>query len=694
MAKPNRESTSSFLAVLIVGTALLLAMSMAWAHPPISLTRDSAPLEIVPGQHYRVLAPHVRYALDPSHQVSAQDIIAGTSRLSFARLAASRIDFGFSSDRIWLQIAVRNIAGESGEWRLDFNARFMDWLEAYWVTGDNAQLLIRDGADMPFTARALPYRHLMARFVLEPNEAGYLLIGYRSSGSTALPLALETMTSFLNDGTSEVAKMTVVYTVIVMMVVYSLVFHSLVRSPAFLAAAIYAAVSGIYVLHMDGLAYQYIWPTMPRWNVYAALPLGYALTIAAAVFSRAFLNTREEYPTVDKVLRGLIWLTVAIVLSSAVIDVQFLKRFAFIYTFASTLIFMAAAWVGQRHGHPGARFFLLGWAGVALGALLTVAANWTTGPLPASASVDIVRGAILIEITMFALAMVDQFVAVRRDRDRSMRNELAALQDKLAVSEQLYQMEKKHAYARALAQARGHQLATASHDLRQPLLSLRTGLTDMVRRQGEPGESGERLRQSLDYLEGLVKRYLDMADTLADEDEEAAWKSAPLAPAGEDFPISILQENVHHMFYADARRKGIDLRWVESSALVEADPVALMRIISNFLSNAVNYASMGRILLGCRRQGDWLRIEVHDQGPGIAASRLEQLMQAGVRGAAHGAPGKGLGLAIAGDLARKHGYRLVIRSVVGKGSCFAVAVPRARHDRMSGRATGTFDSMI
>lgn len=104
----------------------------------------------------------------------------------------------------------------------------------------------------------------------------------------------------------------------------------------------------------------------------------------------------------------------------------------------------------------------------------------------------------------------------------------------------------------------------------------------------------------------------------------------------------------------------------------------MTRILRNFLSNACRYTDEGRILLGARRRGGHLRLEVWDTGRGIAEDRLQAIFlefnQLDV-GRAADRKGVGLGLAIVERIAKILGYRIEVRSWPGRGSVFSIEVP-------------------
>jgi CheY-like chemotaxis protein len=131
-------------------------------------------------------------------------------------------------------------------------------------------------------------------------------------------------------------------------------------------------------------------------------------------------------------------------------------------------------------------------------------------------------------------------------------------------------------------------------------------------------------------------------------------------------------------YSGQAVRKGLSLRLPPASAWVSSDAVLLERILGNLISNAVRYTCRGGVVVLCRRRGEALRIEVVDSGPGIPADRLESIFSEFVRLEPTNdeeKQGLGLGLAIVERLARLLGHPIEVRSVVGRGSRFSIAVP-------------------
>ncbi|OSI23785.1 sensor histidine kinase [Bradyrhizobium canariense] len=123
---------------------------------------------------------------------------------------------------------------------------------------------------------------------------------------------------------------------------------------------------------------------------------------------------------------------------------------------------------------------------------------------------------------------------------------------------------------------------------------------------------------------------------------------------------------------------GIDLRAVATNAHVMSNPVLLDCILQNLLTNATRYTEPGgRILIGCRRKGSEIRIDVYDTGIGIPDEQLPRIFESFTRLAPERSNGLGIGLSIVRRAIEVLGHRIEVRSMVGEGSLFSIYAPAA-----------------
>jgi two-component system CheB/CheR fusion protein len=216
-------------------------------------------------------------------------------------------------------------------------------------------------------------------------------------------------------------------------------------------------------------------------------------------------------------------------------------------------------------------------------------------------------------------------------------------------------------------------LAAASHDLRQPLQTISL-LHEILAKQIKD----ETTLALVGRLDETVSAMSSMLDTLLDINQlEAGIVRREMV----DFPINAVFDHLQTQFSFHAAAHGLGWRVVPSSLSVRSDPRLLEQMIRNLLSNAVKYTDKGKILLGCRRRGDQLRVEVWDTGIGVPGEQLQAIFEEFHQldnSARERSKGLGLGLAIVERLADLLGHAVDVRSRPGKGSVFAVEVPRGQ----------------
>ena len=238
------------------------------------------------------------------------------------------------------------------------------------------------------------------------------------------------------------------------------------------------------------------------------------------------------------------------------------------------------------------------------------------------------------------------------------------------------EMAKQAAEAANLAKSRF--LAAASHDLRQPLQTL--ALLQGLLARAVTGDKAANLVARLDDALGAMT---GMLDTLLDLNQiEAGVVQADVA----DCRIGPLLDRLRAEFALLAQAKGLVLRVAPCSATIRTDPRLLEQMLRNLLTNAIKYTERGRVLLGCRRQGANLRIEVWDTGIGIAAAELQAVFneyhQIG-NAARERSRGLGLGLSIVQRLGALLGHKVGVRSRPGNGSVFAIEVAQLAVDQLA-----------
>jgi two-component system, sensor histidine kinase len=277
-----------------------------------------------------------------------------------------------------------------------------------------------------------------------------------------------------------------------------------------------------------------------------------------------------------------------------------------------------------------------------------------------------------VEISLSPVQEGDDFLVAAAVRDVTERKhvevELAVARQSTERARQVADLAREDADRANLAKSRF--LATASHDLRQPLQALSL-LNGSLRRMVTVPDAADALRQeeqAIGAMSRLLNALLDISKL----------ESGAIKPEPTDFTVAALFNELRSDFASLAANKGLKLQIEQCTDCVHSDPSLVQQILSNLVSNAIKYTREGWVRLRCLHQQAMVRIEVLDTGIGIPADQIryiyDEFYQIGIPSNAS-RDGYGLGLSIVQRLVKLLDLRLDVRSEIGKGSAFSLLLP-------------------
>ena len=253
----------------------------------------------------------------------------------------------------------------------------------------------------------------------------------------------------------------------------------------------------------------------------------------------------------------------------------------------------------------------------------------------------------------------------------SVRKTGEAIESRLEIADLLKVQTIQTQQIRDINQDRNRFFSAASHDLRQPLhaMGFYNSLLPRARDEVERGEILTRLSECAASLDRQFNAILGVAQT------DAALENAKIAAT----PLQHVIDRVVANLQPEADMKSLQLRVVPTSLWAQVAPELLERVLSNLVSNAIKYTPNGGVLLGARPRGSHVDLVVVDSGIGIAPNDLGLIFgdffQVGNR-ERNSKKGFGLGLGIVRRLCEGMGWRLEVRSTLGRGTGFSVQLPR------------------
>jgi signal transduction histidine kinase len=252
----------------------------------------------------------------------------------------------------------------------------------------------------------------------------------------------------------------------------------------------------------------------------------------------------------------------------------------------------------------------------------------------------------------------------------SVRKTGEAIESRLEIADLLKIQTHQTKQIRDINQDRNRFFSAASHDLRQPLhaMGFYNSLLPRAKDEVERGEILSRLSECAASLDRQFNAILGVAQT------DAAVENAKIAAT----PLQKIIDRVVANLQPEADMKALQLRVVPTSLWASVAPELLERVLSNLVSNAIKYTRNGGVLLGARRRGANVDLVVLDTGIGIAQNDLGLIFGDFFQVAnreRNSNKGFGLGLGIVRRLCEGMGWRLEVRSALGRGTGFSVQVP-------------------
>lgn len=593
----------------------------------------------------------------------------GPDAPAFAPLPGKTADMGYTANRIWLRMQVRNLTPDRDTWLLYFPENFKHHFRVD-VVSEAGQITrtLELERDSPFSARPIPNPEMVAALPLPAGETATVLISLWSEGSSYVTFSIETPESFADLMSFQTAKNFAFYGMMAFLIIAALVALVLLRNVLFLAYSAYAGAALLYIMHVDGVAFQYLWPNQPALNSNASIFTGAGIIIFGAIYSRMFLKTRIYHKVMDKVLLGVILVTLVMIATLIVPNPQILKKLLIFMSLIAIILFVLAGFVAAHKRYSEVRFYLIAWIGAVVAASLLNLNHLFGVELGQTFVYESMRATIVFDAAMMGMAILDRYVQMRKSQRTALERELQTTRRNLDLSERLTKLTDSYGALEDDARKRDEITQDTVHDLRKPLYALRLKISNLIHNEtADQGDVGD-IDATFAYLENLISNQLPPPDAPEHHTEIET-----------DSAVNLQQiiASVCEMFTPDADAKGLTLSYACPAYETPVDALAIMRILSNLVSNAVNYTAKGHVNIIAQDKGALISITVSDSGPGLTRAQFTQALKRNTRlGDTCGAvEGSGIGLAITHALAQENGWKLHLLESSDKGSVIELSLP-------------------
>lgn len=654
--------------VLIVSVILCSAMAYAQTDqsrnfpvPPIDL--EGA--ETAYGDWDGYLIPILDRSTTPSWaqvtQLLAKEVVRARDVESLRGPGAYKNGYG------WVAMPFRNPSEKRIEVKLDSRLGYVTSDNRYLIRSGQPTVTLLRGGDFMFNSfeERFPSDRILSTdwFSLDAGEIVIVMIPTTYYSSDTVWYAV-TADGFAKGRTRDAAIISGSFAFRFAFTIFVFALALILRSQTAALYGLLSIASSAFMAGEYGFLYATLLPDPDLdflYNELSILAIGLIFTLT----SRSFFDLSETQPRADRIILWTMIVSVLLVplgffFPTIVFPIQLFHHY-FITELAilcSLILYVLNLWCAaqaMRRGSRGAFLYLIG--GFILFFVMNDVILAELGLAYEQTAIDHWRNALLsIDIVIFASALIIQTLGLRRDRDAALSAKLDAQNRALAAYSEKEIAEKERDTAKSASRRHKEALENTSHDLRQPLASLRLAIQAS---SDSDIHLKRKLEAGLDYLVGVLS-----PDAAKQQNETTV---------DETIPVQTLFDNLERMFVDQAGNKGLVLKIRPSSAIIRVDPIGATRALSNLLSNAIEYTNSGKILLAAKKRGDQIDLQVWDTGPGLTAEQVKRVFQRGERGIADDKmENRGLGLASTDSWAREHGLRMSVSSHEGRGSVFAI----------------------
>lgn len=623
--------TSVLLLALLVFPAMSRAQPAVLGEPGVDSVR--------PGLHYFI---------DESREMSIESVLQ-LPAADFVDAGVGGLALNFIPSAVWIRFDVIN-RGQSDNWLLNINDALLDDIRVYQADDDGHWIARQLGDRVTVDPLAVESVTPTLPVAIKPHQVTRFYLRIQSESSMLIDIRLMTARAFFQSSMIGFLAYGAMYGIILAMCLYNLFLYLSLRDFNYLLYVAGMLSTAVFQATLSGHAPKWLWPGYTAYSeqiyqVFCALVLIFGLW-----FAHRFLEVRERVPGMHGVIVALVVLAGLTIPFAQVTSFQVSVHMTGLTSAASGAVAFVAGVLSLRSGHRPARFYLLAWTGYLIGAVLMAGRrhglidnNFITTHAMEVGSV--------LETILISFALSDRYNQLRQAKEDAQRE----------VAEGLRRMDR----------LKDEFLANTSHELRTPLQGI-IGLAESML-DGAAGKVNASAAQNLSMIASSGHR---LANLVSDILDFSKMKNHDLQLNMKPVDLHVSVDVVMHLSAPLAQAKSLRLinEIKDDTPAVVADEDRLQQILHNLIGNAIKFTDEGSVRVRAIEEGDRVRLQVVDTGPGIAPRdqqrifhSFEQVEESETR--VHG--GTGLGLAVSRDLVGLHGSDIELHSTLAEGSTFS-----------------------
>ncbi len=439
---------------------LLITISAA-AQPILEPNDDVDEVELMP---YDLM-----FLKDSTNQLTFEQVSDPAFGKNFTRHESYQNKDFLTGVDYWIRLPIRHNTSTEKVWLIEFYDQTIDYIEAY-IPLDSGFKTVRLGDSYPFHDRFFRHKNFEILINMNSNEVKYYYFKLRSHEFADIRIAFRSANRFVFYSLNEYFLFGTFYGMILIISLYNFLIFLAIREIKNIYYIFYILSVAAYAMSLDGVGFQYLWPSHPEWNNYATGIALYSLIVWALVFTRKFLSTASNAPALDKALQLMI---VARSLQFA-IELLFLPQYL-IYRnhdiIPLSLIFYTSI-VVWRNGFKPARFFVIAYGFLFTGFFLRTLVYFNVLDFTTLSHYSL-HFSFVLEMLFLTMALGDRVRILKDNRDRALRKVISQHEAHLQLKDKVNrELEDKVKERTVELDQKNHQLESTNKLLTQQALEI------------------------------------------------------------------------------------------------------------------------------------------------------------------------------------------------------------------------------